>query len=202
MAAPTTVITIVKDFTYKNVPGEEWSNTYMLTGTTPADSTAWRALFDAIVVEEKKNYITSVRVTRAYGYDRVPATGDHAIWSVDLRPSSTTVAGTFALGANTAPAGDQAGWVRWSLDRFNSKGKRIYLRKYFHGCCTDGSITNDSLPTALKTAYQNYGNFMMGGTLLGSRKICDKLGNVPIAAVGSAYVTTRTLKRRSKRPPA
>ena len=51
MAAPTTGLTIVTAFTYRGKAGEEWSNHYWFTGATPADSTAWRALFDALVLE-------------------------------------------------------------------------------------------------------------------------------------------------------
>jgi len=201
MAAPTTVLTVVKDFTYRGVAGEEWSNTYMLSGTTPVDSPAWRALFDALVAQEKLLYTSGTRVTRGYGYDKVPVKGDHAIWSVDLRPSSTTVPGTLSPASGALFAGDQAAWVRWSLDRFNSYGKRVYLRKYFHGG-TSGGAGADTLNGTYKTALDTFGAFMISGTLLGSRKIVDPLGNVPVATASSTFVTTRTLKRRSKRPPA
>jgi len=60
----------------------------------------------------------------------------------------------------------------------------------------------DALLTAYITALGAFGTFMMGGTLLGSRKVCDQLGNVPVATAASQYVTTRTLKRRSKRDPS
>jgi hypothetical protein len=173
----------------------------MLTGATPADSTAWRSLFDNIVLNEKPLYTAATSVIRGYGYDKVPAKGDHAIWSVDLRPTSTTVPGTLVPSTNAKFAGDQASWIRWSLNRYNSKGKRIYLRKYFH----DGVVVStggDTLLPAYTSILQTFGNFMMGSSVGGSRTICDKLGNTPIASVPSTYVTTRTLKRRSKRPPA
>src|SRR5215471_18176897 len=97
--------------------------------------------------------------------------------------------------------GDQAGWIRWSLNRFNTHGKRIYLRKYFHasGVASGGG---DALAANTKTVYDAFGAFMFGGTLLGSRTLVDKFGNVPIASASSQYITTRTLKRRAKRPPA
>jgi len=201
MAAPTTVLTVVKSMVYRGVAGEEWSNGYMLTGTTPADSTAWRALFDAIVTQEKACYLPASTVIRGYGYDKVPAKGDHAIWSVDLRPSSSTVSGTMSITGGIQFAGDQAGWIRWSLDRFNSYGKRVYLRKYFHAGAVP-TAGGDGLSAQCQNGYNAFGAFMMGGTLLGSRRICDHLGNVPVATSISPYVTTRTLKRRSKRPPA
>lgn len=202
MAAPTTVLTIVKDMTYRDVAGEEWSNTYAFSGSTPADSTAWKALFDAVVAQEKTCYHSGSRVIKGYGYNKIPDTGDAAVWTVDLRPSSTTVAGTLSTATGAMIAGDQAAWVRWSLNRFNSKGKRVYLRKYFHSGLVNTGGTSDTCLAGYKTALAAYGTFLMGGTLSGSRTIVDKLGNVPIATVASTYITTRTLKRRSKRPPA
>lgn len=201
MAAPTTVLTVVKQFTYRGVANEEWSNTYMLTGAAPVDSAAWRTLFDGVVLEEKKCYLPATSVIRGYGYDKVPAKGDHAVWSVDLRPSSATVPGTMSITAGIPMSGDQAGWVRWSLDRFNTYGKRVYLRKYFHGGALP-TAGGDALSAQCVVSYQTFAPHMMDGTLIGGRKICDNLGNVPIANAISPYVTTRTLKRRSKRPPA
>jgi len=199
MAPPTTVITINKDMTYRGVPGEVWSNTYMLTGATPADSTAWKALFDAIVLEEKKCYTGNARVIGGYGYDKVPAKGDHAIWSVDLRPSSATVLGTLAISSFPTTAGDQACWLRWSLNRYTSKGKRVYLRKYFHNGISVLTVGDNPAP-AWRTALDGFGTFMMGATVGGSRTLCDRLGNTPIASTSGQFMTTRTLKRRSKRP--
>lgn len=200
MAVPACVLTIVKSITYRGVVGEEWSNTYALSGATPADSVAWKALFDALVAQEKTLYHSGCSVTRGYGYDKIPAKGDHTVWTVDLRPSSTTVPGTLSLTSAVQTAGDQAGWIRWSLNRFNTHGKRIYLRKYFHasGVASGGG---DALAANTKTTYDAFGAFMFGGTLLGSRTLVDKFGNVPIASASSQYITTRTLKRRSKRPP-
>lgn len=200
MAAPTTVLTILKDFTYRGVAGEEWSNTYALSGATPADSTAWRSLFDAVVLEEKKVYIPAVRVIGGYGYSRIPVKGDAAVWTLDLRPSSSTVAGTLAVASNPIMSGDQAAWVRWSMDRFSTKGKRIYLRKYFHGGILDGTAA-DVLHSTYKTALGNFGTFMRGGTINGTRSLVDKTGLVPIASTNATWSTTRTLKRRPKRPP-
>lgn len=198
MAAPTTVLTIIKDMTYRGQSGEEWSNTYALSGTTPSDSTAWRTLFDAVVVLEKALYTSGHHVIRGIGHNRIPQPGDGAVWSVDLRPSASTVAGTLNLGTGPKFAGDQAATLRWSLDRFNPSGKRVYLRKYFHG----GGVAAgglDDLESGYLAALNSFGATMRGGTVGGTRSIVDKLGNVPIAHAASPYVTTRTLKRRSKR---
>lgn len=200
MAAPTCVLTTVKDMTYRGLPGEEWSNTYAFSGATPADSTAWRALWDAVAALEKVLFTSYNRVVAGYGYNKIPEKGDHAIWTFDARPGGLTVAGTLTLTGSSPMAGDQAGWVRWSLDRYNTYGKRVYLRKYFHGGIVD-QFNPDALPSSYKTALAQFGTKMMDGTVVGSRKLVDKDGNLPIASAASQYATTRTLKRRGKRPP-
>jgi len=91
-------------------------------------------------------------------------------------------------------------WVRWGLDRYNTNGKRVYLRKYFHGGQIHG-VNPDTVPAASITGLLAFGNKLMDGTFATSRKICDKDGNTPIGCAVSQYLTTRTLKRRGKRPP-
>src|SRR5678815_411108 len=200
MAAPTTVLTVVKKFTYRGDSTEEWSNTYALSGSTPADSGAWRTLFDLLVTQEKTLYQSTSSVIRGYGYDEVPTTGTHAVWTVDLTISpNTPVPGTLASGDRFA--GDQAAWVRWGLDRFNSKGKRVYLRKYFHDGGQD-STTADNLITGYRTALTNFGAKMWDGSFASGRTIVSKDGEVPIGAGIAPYITTRTLKRRGKRGTA
>lgn len=200
VAAPTTVLVIVKRFNYRGDANEEWSNRYMLTGATPADSTAWRALFDALVAEEKKLYAASTAVIKGYAYNKVPVKGDSAVWNVDMRVApNAVVPGTFVGSPYTPGPGDTAGWVRWGLDRFVN-GKRVYLRKYFHPAYLDTSGF-DALATTWKTAATAFGGKMRDGTFLDARTVTDRLGSAVVGAGVSSYPTTRTLKRRGKRPP-
>lgn len=200
MAAPTTGLTVIKRFPYRGDSNEEYSNHYWLTGTTPADSAAWRTLFDALVTAEKTVYNNSVQVIRGYGYDSVSDDAT-AIWSVDLTVSpNTPVAGTLAESGIVATAGDAAVWVRWGLDRFNSKGKRIYLRKYFHPAELAAGAP-DLVPTVQKTALAALGAKLDDGSFTAGRKITDKLGTATVGHAAATYLTTRTLKRRGKRPP-
>lgn len=204
MAAPSTVLTVIKQFAYRGDPREEFSNTYALTGTTPADSSAWRTLFDALVLEEKKLYPAGTKVVAGYGYHRVPESGDSADWSVDLTVSpNTPVSGTFAPGAGGFQLpGDSAVWVRWGLDRLNSKGKRVYLRKYFHPAFNDGLPTNvDVVVAGQVTALNAFGAKLQDGSFTAGRVLTDHLGTALVGHAVSNYVTTRTLKRRGKRPP-
>lgn len=200
MAPPTTVLTVVKRMTYRGDAGEEWSNTYALSGTTPADSAAWRTLFDAMVTQEKTLYQSTTQAIKGYGYNKIPVKGDHAIWTVDLRVApNAVVPGTLASGSRFA--GDQAAWVRWGLDRFNEHGKRVYLRKYFHDGGQDSTVA-DNLITAYITALTAFGAKLWDGSFSGSRTIVDKFGAAPIGSGVSPYITTRTLKRRGKREAA
>jgi hypothetical protein len=210
--AAATGITIIKRFTYRGNASEEFSNTYWLKGSAPPATPAeWRALFDAIVLTEKTVYPAAVQVIRGYGYDNDDGhkPGDSgavapSVWQVDLRVSpDTPVAGTLATGGIEVAPGDAAVWVRWKTSRRTDPGaKPIYIRKYFHGALGNGTDP-DLVATAQKTALLALGAKMDGGTLPGSRTITVAGQSDTIINHGcSTYITTRTLKRRSKRPTA
>jgi hypothetical protein len=201
VAAPTTVLTLTKSMAYRNNPSERWSNTYAFTGSTPASPAAWKTLLDAVVAEERKVYISAISIVSAYGYNKIPVKGDHAVYTFDYTVTpNTPVLGSLPQVSVGVPAGDQAAWVRWGLDRFNTHGKRVYLRKYFHGGTT---VTNNAelLSAVYSAALVAFGNKMRDGTLADARSLCDKDSLVPFASGVSPYMTTRTLKRRGKRPP-
>lgn len=203
MAAQTGLV-LIKTFPYRGDLNEEFSNKYHFTGSVPADATAWRALFDALVVEEKKLYTSAVHVIKGYAY-ATDNPADDSVWSVDLRVSpDAPVAGTLTPGASSHQMGDTAVWVRWKTSRNNTNGKAIYLRKYFHDVfCVDSVGGADAVVAAQKTALTNFGTKLMDGTFSGGRKITAMGHDDVITATGaSSYATTRTLKRRGKRPGA
>jgi hypothetical protein len=203
-------LTIIKRFLYRGNANEEYSNTYWLTPTTaPADDAAWRTLFNAIVAGEKTCYPAQVEVIRGYGYndDTGHKPGDSgavspAVWSVDLRVApEVVVPGTLDLTGVIRSPGDDAVWVRWKTSRRTSPGsKPIYIRKYFHPA-TFASTAVDTVGTTQRTNLLAFGALMDGGTLPGSRKITTCGRNDVILNHGaSVNTTTRTLKRRGKRP--
>ena len=195
-------LTVVKRFNYRGDANEEFSNTYHLTGSVPADAAAWRTLFDALVTQEKTVYSSAVHVIRGYGYDS-DADDAHAVWSVDLTVSpNTPVAGTLSVAGGLGPApGDAAVWVRWKTSRLNSKGKAIYLRKYFHDAQQIGTPTPDTVLASQVTALNAFGTKLFDGSFTEARTITAR-GHVDtiLARGSSSYITTRTLKRRGKRP--
>lgn len=192
-------IVIVKSFPYRGNVLEEYSNGYKLSGDPPTTNAAWRSLFDLIVAQEKTLYASSTKVIKGYGYNSFDE-NRNAVWTVDLRVlPDVVVAGTYVIGSESFGPGDTANWVRWGLDRLNSKGKRIYLRKYFHPAIFSGG-TPDVTSATWRTAAAAFGQFMRGFSTNPARAITDELGTNVINHMASINTTTRTLKRRGKRP--
>lgn len=188
-------VTIVKDFMYRGQL-EEWSNSYSLDGTTPTTDALWKALFDAIIASEKTCYISDTRVVRAMGYQ---AGENFVTYSYDYLGAGQSVAGTWVPPTQSMLwPGDGAGWLRARVGS-TSSGKPRYVRKYFHG---GGNNTNarDIMASNLITAYVAHGTKMLDGTLPGAMKWCGPDGTIASAPSASPFVTTRTLKRRGRRP--
>lgn len=200
---PTTAasLTIVKQFNYRGT-AEEWSNTYFFTGTLPASPSSWKTLADAVIADEVACYPSSTEVVRAIGHK---AGESVAVWSFDYAEAMATVPGTLSWVAGAAgQGGDAAAWIRWSTDQLTSKGKPIYLRTYIHNVATEaGGGDFDNLDPNQKTALEEFGADWIAGFADGdavNHVRCGPKGAVGLVATASAYVTTRTLERRGRRP--
>jgi hypothetical protein len=192
-------LTLIKQFTYRGDATEEWSNKYHFTGSIPADSTAWKALADALIAVEKLCYSSDSRVIRAYGYDSDDASPS-AVWSWDYLAHGTALTGTAANTLGVKPAGDQAAVVWWKTDRLNTRGRPIYLRKYMHSVWIK-STDADSPSATNGTALDGFANKLADGTFLDARTLRSRTHADAIIAQGhDQFITTRTLKRRGKRP--
>lgn len=193
----TASITLIKRFSYRGV-NEEWGNTYHFTGTTPVNAAAWKALADAIIAEEKKLYTSLTSVVRVYGYEpsneNSVAQIDYTITPLAIVPGTKTTAG----GARTS--GDQAGVLKAWTGETSTRGKKVYCMKYFHDALAN-SGNQDALAATDITAYNAFGAFMIGGTLPGSARWSGPQGATLNTPVALPWITTRTLKRRGKRPP-
>lgn len=198
MAAATGLV-VIKKFQYRDDPNETWSNKYWFTGPVPGPSTEWRSLFDALVSHEKKLYPASVTVIGGYGYDD-SSDGAQAIWGVDLEALGQTVAGVLPPSPGMGLAGDQAAMIQWKTSRKNSRGKWIYLRKYFHGGHND-STNPDIVSAAFHTELQAFADLLAVGDATWTRKIRSAAQDEVLQTHEASWnVTTRTLKRRGKRP--
>lgn len=196
-------MTIVKRMAYRTNPVEEWSNQYWFTGSTPADAAAWLALFNALTAQEKTVYPASSQIIRGYGYAS-DAADAASVYTRDLQVTpNIPISGTMVTTGLSLTPGDAAMWVRWKTSRTSIKGKPIYLRKYFHGALITGSTSaaTDALAATQVTALQAFAAKLWDGTFIDGRTLTAQGHTDTIVGAGvSSYVTTRTLKRRGKRP--
>lgn len=194
-------LTIIKQFSYRG-NDEEWGNTYFFTGPEPSSDTEWKALADAVIADETAIYDSTVEVVRAIGHKA----GDSvAVWGYDYASGSGAVPGTFTGGGTgDRCSGDVAVWVRWHTDQLTSRGKPIYLRNYFHGAYAVGTsaTTRDQVHADQRTALEALGAAWNAGyTVDGTdRERTGPHGVTGGTVASSAYLTTRTLKRRGRRP--
>jgi len=194
----TPSITIVKSFSYRGAP-EEFSNTYHFSGTQPADAAAWKTLADAIITAERPCNESNVTWVKAYGYN---AGNDNSVAQIDYRIAPNTVlAGTLSSDGMQMLSGDTAATLRWNTPGFTSRGKRIYLRKFMHGVRAFSLAQPDKVNGNQSAAWATFAAKLIDGTLPGSFRYCGPQGAVASAPVVGQWLTTRTLKRRGKRPP-
>lgn len=192
----TPSIVIVKRFTYRGQP-EEFSNRYHFSGTTPASTADWTTLATAIINAEKLTVESGVSFVKAYGYE---AGNDNSVAQIDYSISPLTVTnGAIAITGQKC-SGDVAATARWYTGASSSRGKKIYCRKYFHGVHQQVEPDQDKLDSGQKTALETFCAKLIDGTLPGSFKYCGPQGAVLSAPEVNQYLTTRTLKRRGRRP--
>lgn len=191
----TPSITLIKRMMYRGQQ-EEWSNTYHFTGTQPANAAAWKTLADALIGAEKQLLPASQSYVRAYGYN---AGNEHSVAQIDyVALGGALVTGTLTTAGLTQLPGDAAVQMR-ALIGTSTRGKKVYIRKYFHGAVVDPS-TPDNVQANQKSAINSYLGVLLGGTLPGSFKWSGPQGQEATAVTTPPYITTRTLKRRGKRP--
>jgi len=178
---------------------EEWSNKYWLTGTPPVDTPGWQALFDQLVNAERRVIPTGLKYVGGIGYDD-NAQGAHAVWTFQYAPGSEP-AGLYTAGATEHyGAGDQAAMVEWRTNRKNARGKWVYLRKYFHGVMVENTDP-DKVGAGQLTQFDTFALELLDGSWAGGRKIRSQRQDEDLFShTASPWVTTRTLKRRGKRP--
>lgn len=203
--AVTRVIT-VKVFTYRDNPLEEFSNTFAVEGSVPNGDAAWNTLINKVVGAEQSVFDSGVKWVRTYGYGSSDPHAAHLF--ANEYPSGSQPVGTFVpSGTAKKGAGDQAALVQWGTDVKSHKGKPVFLRKYLHDPWLD-TTDLDKLDAGYLSALNTFGQaFVPGGTVavLRSPYLLSTAGSSYRSALNhqtSPWVTTRTLKRRGKRPLA
>lgn len=193
MAAPG--IIVVKTFNYRGA-AEEWSNGYHMT-LAPSTPAGWRTAADGLIAEESSVYSSRVTVVRALCY---ADTAGILTYDYDLGAFGGTVSGTLSTSAGDQTPGDTAGWVRWDTGRRSSRGKPIYLRKYFHDVQVDVAPNADTIAPDQRTVYSNFGTTLLSA-LGGGFALAGPDGvQPPGPSLAATFATTRTLERRGRRP--
>lgn len=192
----TASITLIKRFDYRDAP-EEWSNTYHFSGSTPDEENDWRILALSIYETERTLFTARHKLVGAYGY---AAGNENSVAQVDFTQGSVIEPpGTYTPpGTAYEWSGDQAGWIR-ALVGTSSTGKKVYIRKYFHGG-SSWATDPDEMEPGLRDLYQAHCEQCVTDGWVGDRKWCGPQGAVATLPGHSRYVTTRTLKRRGRRP--
>lgn len=194
MAAPGVVL--YKTFTYRGVL-EEWGNTYHFVGDAPSTPSDWRDLVDDLVALEKTCLDVTVTIERAICYEN---TDDDSVYSYSLAAFAGTVAGTYSHGAASAvlQEGGSSYMARWDTGRRSTKGKPIYLRKYWHP-----AASQPGTPDVVDTTLQGLVAAFAGNVLAASGSWPGLAGPDGVAPVGHLqlpYTNYRDLRKGRRRP--
>lgn len=172
-------VSIVKQVSFRGV-NQEFSNVYYYEGPT-LDEAGATALAAAVKANEVQFHSTDVTFVR------------FSVWTAGGSPgtnqmiSQGTLSGAGTQSLNSSMDRERAVLVQWPAG-FDSRGHRVYLRKWFHSCgycCgqswTPGNLQNTS---ALSTAQKNaivaaaagFDGVLAAG---GSYDLCAKSGRQP-----------------------
>lgn len=191
-------VTMIWSFQYRgNV--EEWSQQYHFTGDVPSDHAAWIVVVDDLQNILKDCMTDRVTFERAYCYAN---TDDDSVTSVDASELTHGLVGTLATSGVPMAPGDAAVWMRWKTSRVNTHGHAIYLRKYFHSVILSGEADDaqDSVASTQASHLATSAGQIRDG-LAGWPGLAGPSGDETFLSTGvSSFVTTRTLKRRGRRP--
>jgi len=197
--APVLGITTVKSFSYRDVAGEQWSSSYHFNATPPSTPTTWKIVVDALANAEALALPTGTTIIQAYGYATDVPT-DPSVYGWNYVTGGDVKSGAAGPpGDASRLAGDQALMFYAKLAELNSKGRAIFLRKYWHGgynLATDP----DRISATYKTTLQTFLTKLVSGSIVELGVWRAQRSSSPIIASGvDPWVTTRTLKRRGKK---
>jgi hypothetical protein len=191
----TPSLTLIKQFDYRGLP-EEWSNTYHFKGVaTPSTDAGWREVMLNFWFLEREVIQPSSKLVRGYGYT---AGNEHSVAQLNFED----VDNSDKLGNNTDAgvnmAGDQAVWIRAKIGT-SSSGKKVYIRKYYHDVPLGATGGDNIYPTTVPKL-QQLAETLTDGNMQGGAVWCGPQAEDPSLPFAPNFPTTRTLKRRGKRP--
>lgn len=128
-------ISITKSVSFRQIQ-QEFANVYHYS-LTAASTGPWSDIVAEMVASEKTWHSTDVTFLRA------------AVWSAGGTQAQnqmlyqTSLTGTGARSLATAMDRERAYLIRWPAG-LDSRGKPVYLRKYYHSC---GAFNGSNIPT-------------------------------------------------------
>lgn len=160
-----------------------------MTGPTPANSTAWTTLADAVVNAEKNTLNAVVTVVAAYGYG--PGS------DVPVFTKTYTTVGALPASSSYPQAGEVAALVRYTTAARSTKNHPKYLFNYYHAQCADAAATPDLLKTGWRTTFQTYAALWIAGFSDGTNLMvrCGPKGDVATGYLVEQYLTHRDFPR-------
>lgn len=197
---PCFKVVVTKEFAYRANPNEQFSHDYTFgPQNIPSTDTQWEAMANAIRQAERPIYNSQVKWIKAICYAHNEPHTAH-LFQTNWAGAGDLQTGTFTPAATDVKgAGDQASCVQWLSSARSVRGKPIYFRKFHHEPYIVAG-GGDSLATDYVAALNTYVVYM--STYLGGQYSTKYPTGTIVGYQALPYVTTRTLKRRGKRPLA
>lgn len=180
----TPSVRIVKQMTVKGST-RQWSNRYHFNGGTPADTTHWNTLFDAITTAEKAIHSSGITIVEALGY----AAGS----DVPVATKAYSLTGTAGYTSNAPCPSDCAVLLRWATAARSTKNHPVYLFNFFHGANYTSGGNADTVLPAQVTKIGTYAAAWIAGFSDGS---ITAVRAGPNGATATGYVVPTIITHR------
>ncbi len=173
---------------------EEFSNVYNYDTSTEVTS---EQVIDAVVTAEKGVFGSNVTFKNAKAYGPVDGT---KLQNVMLKQKTLTGTGQVATG--TVAAKELSIVVMYDTGRLNTRGGRIFFRKYLHvgrlqGTDEEGAKGNQPLNTTAKELVVTYANAIKNPVGVSGASLCDKQGRkLPVNTTGRILPNMHTRQFR------
>jgi hypothetical protein len=165
-------VSITKETTWRGKQ-EQFSNVYHFD--TSVDTTSDQVI-DSVVSTERTIHSPNVKFVNAKAFGPTDGTKEQNVMLAD-RPLNLT--GTADTSGSTAQ--ELAAVVQWDTGRKNTRGGRIFLRKYLHvGALAIGqdeaSKGNTPMNAQQLTKFQTFGKTVQNAVGVNAAPICDAKG--------------------------
>jgi hypothetical protein len=165
-------VSVTKQSSWRGI-NEQFSNVYNYD--TGIDITAEQVL-DGVVSEERKIFGDNVTFVKAQAWGPVDGTPAQ---SQMLNQKTLTGVGAVVTGAIAAK--ELAAVVEWDTGRVNSRGGKIFFRKYLHVCKLpatfgEAALGNTVMDSSSINLYLAFGNGVKNVAGVNGASICDKRG--------------------------